>query len=139
MYYYIFKATSNDGKIIKEYIYNEGVTKNFSKDVMMTLVKEFIKKDLEKEGLNYKDFSFTKRLQHYKNFRDRYKHMKFINNRISAEIDEIPEDMKQSDEKKEAGQKRMKNIMDAKKHGTPRLPTSPYGAWASPKDQNSKF
>ena len=138
MHYYVFKATSKDGKIIKEYLYNEAVTEKFSKDVMMTLAKEFIKKDLEKEGLSIKDFTFTKKLQHYKEFRSRYEKMKFINNRTIPDPEPVPDEMKQSDEKKEANQVRMKAAR--KKYlAQARLPKSPYGKCMAPKDPNFKY
>lgn len=139
MYYYVFKAISKDSKIFREYLYNEAVTPKFSKDIMMTLAKEFIKKDLKNIGLDIKDFTFTKKLQSYKEFRSRYDKMIFINNRTPPEIEEVPEEMKQSDEKKEANRERIKNALKSKKTGTARLPTSPYGAWAAPRDPNFKF
>ena len=138
MYYYIFKATSKDGKIVKEYLYNEAVTARFSKDVMMTLAKEFIKKDFEKEGLNIKDFNFTKRLQPYKEFRSRYSSMKFINNRTIPDADPVPEELKQSDEDKVRNQEIAQKARKTYKSGA-RLPTSPYGTWAAPKDPNFKY
>ena len=125
MYYYTFKAISNDGKIVKEYLYNEAVNDKFSKEVMMTLTKEFIKKDLESEGLNIKDFTFTRKLQSYKEFRERYTEFKFINNRNPTEAEAVPEELKQSDEDKE------RNSANAKKYSAKaRLPKSPYGSWS---------
>lgn len=124
MYYYTFKATSKDGKEVREYLYNEAVDNRFSKEVMMTFVKDFIKRDLAKDGLDMKDFTFTRKLDSYKNFRSRYEDFKFINNRKPAEIEPVPEDMKQSDEARE------KNSKKAKQYHGARLPKNPYGTWA---------
>lgn len=125
MYYYTFKAISKDGKIVKEYLYNEAVNDKFSKDLMMSIIKEFIKKDLESEGLNIKDFTFTRKLQAYKEFRERYTDFKFINKIKYVESDEVPEELRQSDENKE------RNSANAKKYtAKARLPKSPYGSWS---------
>ena len=137
MYYYVFKAISKDGKIEKEYLYNEAIHEKFSKDVMMTLVKEFIKKDFKKQGLNMKDFNFTRKLLPYKNFRSRYENMKFINNRTIPDPEPVPEEMKQSEEKKEANQTRMKEAR--KKYlAKAKLHESPYGKSIAPNDPNFK-
>lgn len=138
MYYYTFKATSKDGKIVKEYLYNEAITNTFNKEVMMTLVKEFIKKEFDEEGLNIKDFTFTRKLQSYKDFRARYDKYKYIDNRNLIEADVVPEEMKQSKENKKKNKEIARNTRNKYKSGA-RLPTSPYGAWAMPKDPNFKY
>ena len=133
MYYYTFKAISKkDGKVFKEYLYNEAVEKDFNKDLMMTIVKAFIKKDLEEAGYSINDFTFTKKLQPYKDFRERFDKLKFINNRKHVELEPVSDDLKQTEESKE----RHKSI--AEKRSRARLPKSVYGAWATPRDPNSK-
>ena len=138
MYYFVFKAISKDGKIQREYLYNEAIHEKFSKEVMMTLVKEFIKKDLKEDGLDMKDFTFTRKLLPYKDFRSRYENMKFINNRTIPDPEPVPESMKQSEESRVKESARAKEAR--KKYlAKARLPESPYGKSKAPRDPNFKY
>lgn len=105
MYYYTFKAVSNNGDIIRNYIYNIAVDKNLDMDFMMDIVKEYIKKDFKNKGYNIKDFRITRKLSNYKDISSEVVSYKFIEPNKKVTVCTNSKDSDQNDSIKESKKK----------------------------------
>ena len=78
--YFVFIATSKDNPEEEiKFLYNEAIDKNTDPNKVFAIARSFIKRYMNKKGLYYEDYTYTKKVVTYREIGNSISRFKFIN------------------------------------------------------------